>query len=72
MMTSLRLLEKITKVNANDVTYGLLEKYDSEGKLTDYVVARNPVEKVGEFVNYTWDSGPMLIHQWQRQMPTIC
>lgn len=57
MMTSLRLIEKITKVNTNDVTYGLLEKYNSEGKLIEYVVARNPVEKVGEYVNYTWDSG---------------
>jgi hypothetical protein len=57
MMTSLRLIEKVTKVNAADVTYGLLEKYNSEGKLIEYVVARNPVEKVGEFVNYTWDSG---------------
>lgn len=57
MMTSLRLIEKITKVNTNDVTYGLLEKYNSEGKLKEYVVARNPVEKVGEYVNYTWDSG---------------
>lgn len=57
MMTSLILIEKITKVNTSDVTYGLLEKYNSEGKLIEYVVARNPVEKVGEFVNYTWDSG---------------
>ena len=57
MMTSLRMIEKITKVNEADVTYGLLEKYNSEGKLKEYVVARNPVEKVGEYVNYTWDSG---------------
>ena len=57
MMTSLRLIEKINNVHANDVTYGLLEKYNSEGKLIEYVVARNPVEKVGEYVNYTWDSG---------------
>ena len=57
MMTSLRMIEKITKVNTTDVTYGLLEKYDSEGKLKEYIVARNPVEEVGEFVNYTWDSG---------------
>ena len=57
MMTSLRLIEKINNVHANDVTYGLLEKYNSEGKLIEYVVARNPVEQVGEYVNYTWDSG---------------
>jgi len=61
MMTSLRLIEKINNVHANDVTYGLLEKYNSEGKLIEYVVARNPVEEVGEFVNYTWDSGDYFL-----------
>ncbi len=57
-MTSLRMIDKITKVNAADVTYGLLEKYNSEGKLIEYVVARNPVEKGSfDYVNFTWDSG---------------
>lgn len=57
MMTSLRMIEKVNRINTTDVTYGLMEKYNSEGKLTEYIVVRNPVEEVGEYVNYHWDSG---------------
>ena len=58
MMTSLKMIEEVNKLNTPDVTYGLLERYNSKGKLIEYVVARNPVEKeVFDYVNFTWDSG---------------
>lgn len=61
MMTSLRLIEKVTSVNAKDVTYGLMEKYNAIGEIIEYVVAKNPVEQIGEFINYTWDSGDYFL-----------
>lgn len=62
MVTSLRMIEKVNKIDTPDiVTYGLMEKYNSEGNIIEYIVAKNPVEQIGEFINYTWDSGDYFL-----------